>query len=659
MRFLMAEPTLPSPWPAVATTALRVAFGIIWAVGAALTWSPDFATHYVGYLHNASTGQPEWSGWWFSLWIALISPNALLFTWLTRLATTVTALALLVGFGGKTLYLLGALFSLLIWSTAEGFGGPYTVGVSNIGTAITYVLIFFALIGLHYRTGFVPYSLDYLIERRWPAWQRIAEWNEATTPPPQPETLPPGIQIGAILGILALLVLLIAGLPSTLNVKSATPETAAAAVSPLMLAAKTPLASARDARLPPVLEGEQVVVDVIAEDKQIAIANGVDYQAWTFGGVVPGPVIHVREGQTVKVRFSNKGTMHHSVDFHSAITPPSLDYVDIMPNEMLEFSFVAKTPGAFVYHCGTPPVLLHMGNGMYGAIIVDPKEGLPPADENYVIVQSEWYTKLASGNVMAPDYQKMLDIRPDEVVFNGVAKQYVDHPLTVTAGKRMRLYFVNAGPSMWSAFHIIGGMFDRVYPDANPAHFQSGVSTYSVGPGEGAIFDAVLEEPGHYPFVDHSFAHLMLGAVGIIDVKPAEGMTATRKPVITKTAQATPAAAEPAPTGPYKFDPARAESAYAANCGACHQANGQGMAGVFPPLVNNKAVQDPNPAKHISVILDGLQGEEIDGTVYQSPMPPFKGALNDTQIADIINHERSSWGNKGKLVSPEDVKAAR
>jgi nitrite reductase (NO-forming) len=200
------------------------------------------------------------------------------------------AICLVIGFGGRTLYALGALFSLLVWSTAEGFGGPYAVGVSNIGTAITYVLIFLALIGLHYRAGLVPYSLDYLIERRWPRWQKIAEWSSATEPPPAPEALPPGVQIVAVLGIVVVLALLIAGLPSTLNVKSASPSTAAAAVSPLMLASKEPIQKARDARLPPVAgDGRTATIEVIAEDQKVAIANGVEYQAWTFGGQVPAP----------------------------------------------------------------------------------------------------------------------------------------------------------------------------------------------------------------------------------------------------------------------------------------------------------------------------------------------------------------------------------
>ncbi len=654
--------THSSPWPGIATTALRVAFGIIWMVAAAFTWLPDFAAHYVGYLHNAAQGQPGWNAWWFAFWIGLVTPHAALFTLLTRLAVSAIAIALLIGFGGRTLYALGALFSLLVWGTAEGFGGPYSVGVSNIGTAVTYVLIFLALIGLHYRAGLVPYSLDYLIERRCPRWQKVAEWSSASAPPPAPAALAPGVQISAIIAIVVLLTLLIAGLPSTLNVKSASPTTAAAAVSPLMLASKEPIQQARDARLPPVAgDGKTATIEVIAEDKKVTIANGVEYQAWTFGGEVPAPVIHLRQGQVVTVKFTNRGTMHHALDFHSAITPPDLNYVDINPGETLEYTFTADTVGAFVYHCGTPPVLLHMANGMFGAIIVSPATPLPEASESYVIVQSEWYTQQMAGNVMGPSFEKMLTMRPDEVVFNGVANQYHDQPLPITAGKRARIYFVNAGPSLWSAFHVIGGMFDKVYPDADAAHALTGVSTFSVGPGEGAVFDLMVPKAGKYPFVDHSMAHMAIGAVGVFEAKGGSAATTPAQPTLTKSAAtAAPAhAAAPEPAGPYQFSAARGESLYATHCAACHQATGLGLPGAFPPLKGDAVVLAADAAKHIKTVLNGAQGENIGGTTYPSPMPPFGAALSDSEVADIVNHERTSWGNQAKTISAEQVKAAR
>ncbi|OOG46304.1 nitrite reductase [Rhodanobacter sp. C06] len=648
----------PSNWPALTGTALRVAFGIIWVVSAALTFSPDFASHYVGYLHNAATGQPAWSAWWFQLWIGLVTPHAGLFVWATRIAESLLALALLLGFARKITYIVGLLFSLLIWSTAEGFGGPYSVGANNIGAALSYVLIFAALIVINQRSGPSPYSLDYLIESKWPGWRRFSAWNTAIRPT-EVKHLSWRVQGPALAGVLVLVALLLAGLHSALHVQSPSPTAAAAAVTPLSLASSQPIDKARDARLPPLTPGDSVEVDIAVSDQTVEIASGVQYQAWTFGKSVPGPVIHVRQGQTVNVTLTNHGSMQHSIDFHAAITPPSLHYVDIMPGESIKFSFVAKVPGAFLYHCGTPPVLLHIANGMYGAIIVDPATALPSAAESYVLVQGEWYTQQVAGQLMAGDYGKMQAMRPDEVVFNGAAFQYRDHPLTAKPGDLVRLYVVNAGPSLWSAFHVIGAIFDKVYPGGNPAQAIDGVSTYSVGPGEGAVFDLKLDEPGKYPFVDHAMAHAVLGAIGVLEITAAAGAPAAAPPISKAPATAAPAPPPAAPAGPYKFDAARGASLYATNCAACHQATGMGLPGAFPPLKDNPAVLNDDPAKQIATILNGLHGEPINGTSYPSAMPPFAATLNDADIADIANHERTSWGNQARTISADQVKAAR
>jgi nitrite reductase (NO-forming) len=251
----------------------------------------------------------------------------------------------------------------------------------------------------------------------------------------------------------------------------------------------------------------------------------------------------------------------------------------------------------------------------------------------------------------------MQQIRPDEVVFNGAAFQYAQHPLTAKPGDLVRLYVVNAGPNLWSAFHVIGAIFDKVYPGGNPAQAIDGVSTYTVGPGEGAVFDLTLDEAGHYPFVDHSMAHAVLGAQGILEIAtPGEALA---KPTITKAPVDAAAPPPAAATGPYKFDAARGATLYATNCAACHQVTGLGLPGAFPPLKGNPAVLDADPAKQIDVILHGLQGVAIDGVTYPSAMPPFAASLNDADIADIANHERTSWDNQAKLVTAEQVQAAR
>ncbi|TAN05881.1 MAG: c-type cytochrome [Rhodanobacteraceae bacterium] len=662
----------PGTWPAMARTALRVAFGLIWVVNAALTWTSEFAVHYVGYLHNAAQGQSAWSAWWFSLWIAVVSPHAMLFVWATRIIETALALALVFGFARKTTYIAGALFSLLVWSTAEGFGGPYAVGATNMGAGIVYVLVFIALIVINSRSGPSLYSSDYYIEKRWPGWRRVAELGGTRKPTPS-HPVSWGVQGVVLFGIAVLVFFLVAGLHSSLNVKGASPAAAAAAVSPLSLAAPAPIASARDARLPPLLgTGESVDVHLVVSDDTVTIANGVNYQAWTFGGTVPGPIIHVRQGQTVHVTLTNNGNMNHSIDFHAALVAPSSDFVDVKPGKSKTFSFVARVPGAFIYHCGTPPVLLHMGNGMYGVIVVSPTTPLPPAAESYVIEQSEWYTQQVSGHLMGPDFEKMQKERPDEVVFNGVAFQYRDHPLPVASGKRVRIYFVNAGPDLWSSFHVIGAIFDKVYPDGDMSHALSDVSAYTVGPGAGAIFDLVLQQPGKYSFVDHDMAHEGIGAQGIFEVYAAgtalpagafSSAPVSSTPGASGAAAApVPAAAAPAasaPAGPYTFDAAKGAALYGANCAACHQATGTGLPGAFPPLKDNPVVNDPDPAKQVTTILHGLHGENVMGTVYPSAMPAFAGALSDADIANIANHERTSWGNHGKPVTADQVKALR
>src|SRR5690348_12030266 len=284
-------------WPAMARTALRVAFGLIWVANAAFTWTSGFAIHYVGYLHNAAQGQPGWSAWWFDFWIWLVTPNVGVFVWLTRAIETALAAALVLGFARKTVYALGALFSLLVWSTAEGFGGPYSVGATNMGAGIVYVLVFIALIAIS-RIGPSPYSLDYYIQKAWPRWRLVSDWRADTAP----VVLHPvswRVQAPALLGIALLVFFLVAGLHSSLNVRPPTPAAAAAAVSPLSLASSEPIKHAHDATLPPLQAGPAATIHIVATDRSVEIASGVEYQAWTFNDTVPGPTLHVRQGQTV------------------------------------------------------------------------------------------------------------------------------------------------------------------------------------------------------------------------------------------------------------------------------------------------------------------------------------------------------------------------
>lgn len=248
----------------------------------------------------------------------------------------------------------------------------------------------------------------------------------------------------------------------------------------------------------------------------VTIAPGVRYAAWTFGGNVPGPAIRVRQGDTVAFTLVNKANIPHSMDFHAAEIAPSKYYVNVMPNDSLRYKFVARQPGAFMYHCGTAPVAMHIANGMYGALVVDPAKPLPPAKE-FVLVQSEFYLGKQSGDDGARilDWEKLLGQSPDHVVFNGRAGQYATHPIDVRPGELLRLYVVNAGPNRTSAFHVVGGIFERVFEDGSQANPLLGVQTVDVPVGGGSIFEVRLREPGDYPFVTHAFADATKGGVGV------------------------------------------------------------------------------------------------------------------------------------------------
>lgn len=282
------------------------------------------------------------------------------------------------------------------------------------------------------------------------------------------------------------------------------------------------------AELPPLTPGDVVKVHFVLKDITVEVAPGVKYAAWGFEGGAPGPVVHAKQGQTIEITLTNGGAIPHSIDFHAGRIAPNKAFVDVMPGESLRYRFKASDPGAFMYHCGTKPVLAHIANGMYGAIIVDPATPLPKADREYVLVASEWY--LGSDGLDEPaqlDMSKARAMMPDWTTFNGYAGQYVAHPLTADPGDKVRFYVVDAGPSLTTAFHVVGTIFDTVYPngDMNPEHVQNGVQTVDVPAGGGAVFEVEIDEPGLYPFVSHAFAHVDLGQVGLLKVGNPEGTT--------------------------------------------------------------------------------------------------------------------------------------
>jgi nitrite reductase (NO-forming) len=281
------------------------------------------------------------------------------------------------------------------------------------------------------------------------------------------------------------------------------------------------------ADLPAAPPGAVATVNLTLSDITVQIAPGVKYSAWAWAGGAPGPVIHVQQGQLVKVTLTNKGAIPHSVDFHAARVAPDKAFGDVLPGKSVSYTFRANDPGVFMYHCGTKPVLMHIANGMYGAIVVEPKPGvLPKADRNYVLVASEWY--LSSDGLSSPaqfDMEKAHARQPDWMTFNGYAGQYVKHPLVAKPGELIRLWVVDAGPSLDTDFHIVGTILNTAYPfgDMNPTDALHNVQTVTVPAGGGGVFDVKIDKPGLYPFVSHAFAAVDQGQVGLLNVGGVHG----------------------------------------------------------------------------------------------------------------------------------------
>ena len=274
-----------------------------------------------------------------------------------------------------------------------------------------------------------------------------------------------------------------------------------------------------DPALPPLPTGGRVQLHWHAREVPIRISDDTVVAAWTFEGDIPGPIVHCRVGDTVEFTLTNDVAIPHSMDFHGAQIDPKAAFRSVVKGESLTFTFKPKWAGAFMYHCGTAPVLMHIGSGMYGALIVSPREPLPTAKE-FVLVQSEFYLGDVVNGVRAFDYQKMLATLPDFVAFNGRPNQYVNAPIRVKVGDRVRFWVVSAGPTHPAHFHVVGEQFDTVYLGAPPGSAIRGVQTFSVPAGGGMCFEVVCDVAGEFPFVNHGFGHGQKGAVGFLVVEP-------------------------------------------------------------------------------------------------------------------------------------------
>ena len=418
----------------------------------------------------------------------------------------------------------------------------------------------------------------------------------------------------------------------------------------------------------------RVVVDLEVREVEREISEGVTYTFWTFGGTVPGSFIRVRQGDTVEFHLKNHpdNKMPHNIDLHGVTGPGGGAASSFTaPGHESQFTFRALNAGIYVYHCATAPVGMHIANGMYGLMLVEPPEGMTPVDHEYYVMQGDFYTvgKYRERGHQDFDMQRAIDERPTYVLFNGSEGSLVgEHALKARVGERVRLFVGNGGPNLVSSFHVIGAIFDRVRYEGG-LHEQENVQTTLIPAGGAAIVEFHLRVPGSYVLVDHSIlrafnkgALAMLKADGPEDKSIYSGKEVDAVYLGDKAAN--PAAvsearaAEASGTLTLAQQVRAGESRFTGTCSVCHQANGAGLPNVFPPLARSDFLM-ADKQRSIGIVLNGLTGKvTVNGSEFNSVMPPMS-QLNDDEIANILTYVRNSWGNKGEAVSADEVRRVR
>lgn len=276
----------------------------------------------------------------------------------------------------------------------------------------------------------------------------------------------------------------------------------------------------------PITRTEPTTVDITLTIKEVVseLSDGTTFSFWTFDGTVPGPMLRVMEGDTVNVLLVNPADSKapHNIDLHCVTGPGGGAAVtNVAPGESKTFTFKAMRTGLYIYHCATPPVWHHVAMGMYGAILVEPRGGLPKVDREFYVVQGEWYTtgKFGEKGHQLFSNDKAMDERPDYFTLNGhTGALSMIHPLQAMVGEKVRIFFGVGGPNIGSNFHVIGEIFDRVYT-GSPDTYWANEETFYVAPGSGAIFEFELEVPGKYLLVDHALYRVQKGAAGALIVE--------------------------------------------------------------------------------------------------------------------------------------------
>jgi nitrite reductase (NO-forming) len=268
----------------------------------------------------------------------------------------------------------------------------------------------------------------------------------------------------------------------------------------------------------------RVRIDV--SHSEVIVNDTIKFVGWVFGGGYPGPVLHIRQGDKVYFKMTNRSNetvgfsppSPHSIDFHAAMVNPKDKYREVIPGATIEFEWTANYPGVYMYHCGSPAILQHMIYGMIGTAIVEPKDCYPTkVDREYVLIQSELYLSRLKSGMYVTDMATAKKKDPMFVCFNGQPFRHVKEPLKAKAGERVRLYLLNAGPNGTSSFHVVGTLFDRVWIEGHPQNEMRGVATVMLPSSGAAIVEFIVPEKGIYTFVDHEFADVEAGAAGLID----------------------------------------------------------------------------------------------------------------------------------------------
>ena len=408
---------------------------------------------------------------------------------------------------------------------------------------------------------------------------------------------------------------------------------------------------------------KKLKVDLEIIEKEGEIMDGTKYLFWTFGGTVPGSFIRTRVGDEVEFTLKNHqdNKLPHNIDLHAVTGPGGGAAASLVaPGQQRTFSFKCLNPGLYVYHCAQAPVPLHISNGMYGLILVEPEGGLPPVDKEYYVMQGDFYTDGAygAGGTQAFNQEKALKETPDYIVFNGkVGSLTQDGALTANPGETVRLFVGNGGPNMVSSFHVIGEIFDRVHVEGGSL-MNENVQTTLIPAGGAAIVEFKVDVPGSYLLVDHSiFRAFNKGALGLLVAKGEENRKIYAKneptPYVSDLKISTTPKDDAIVNKTKEQQIADGKVVYTKTCVACHQAQGQGMEGAFPPLAKSDFL-NADVDRAIDIVLHGKQGEvTVNGKKYNSVMTPQP--LSVQEVADVLTYVYNTWDNSKKVVTPEMV----